>query len=113
MFFLTLISFIYLYKTFQVLSEACKTDAYKRGTLCKLYEEAVEFFKQLDEEDFIMQNLHESLGDFITTLEENLENIKPRDQYVVLVAGKQFLFSRCSCHGRKAVFDFFSPCFYV
>jgi len=56
--------------------------------LCKLYEEAAEFFKQLEDE-VIMQTLRESLGDFKTTLEENLKNIKPRDQYVVLVAGKQ------------------------
>ncbi|KAL9963748.1 hypothetical protein ACROYT_G027282 [Oculina patagonica] len=73
-------------ETFQVLSEAGKTDARKRGMLCKLYEEAAEFFKQLDE-DFIMQNLQESLGDFKTTMDENLKNIKPREQYVVLVAG--------------------------
>ncbi|XP_078380423.1 uncharacterized protein LOC144663376 [Oculina patagonica] len=74
-------------ETFQVLSEAGKTDARKRGMLCKLYEEAAEFFKQLDE-DFIMQNLQESLGDFKTTMDENLKNIKPREQYVVLVAGE-------------------------
>ncbi|XP_078381365.1 dynamin-like protein 2 [Oculina patagonica] len=74
-------------ETFQVLLESCKTDAYKRGILCKLYEEAVEFFQQLDK-DFIMQNLQESLRDFKSTLEENLKNIKPRDQYVVLVAGE-------------------------
>ncbi|KAL9963751.1 hypothetical protein ACROYT_G027285 [Oculina patagonica] len=73
--------------TFQVLSEAGKTDARKRGMLYKLYEETAEFFKQLNE-DFIMQNLQESLGDFKTTLEENLKNITPRDQYVVLVAGE-------------------------
>ncbi|KAL9963737.1 hypothetical protein ACROYT_G027271 [Oculina patagonica] len=74
-------------ETFQVLSEACETDARKRGMLCKLYEEAAEFFKQLDE-DFLMQNLQESLGDFKTTLAEYLKKLKPRDQYVVLVAGE-------------------------
>ena len=59
--------------------------------LCKLYEEAAEFFKLLDE-DFIMQTLQESLGDFKSTLKENLKNIKPRDQYVVLVAGTYCIF---------------------
>ena len=81
-------SLIYVNQTFQVLSEASKTDARKRGILCKLYEEAAEFFKQL-ESDAIMKTLQESLGDFKTTLEENLKSIKPRDQYVVLVAGEQ------------------------
>jgi len=56
--------------------------------LYNLYEEAAGFFKQL-EDDVIMQTIQESLGDFKTTLEENLKNIKPRDQYVVLAAGKQ------------------------
>ncbi|KAL9963746.1 hypothetical protein ACROYT_G027280 [Oculina patagonica] len=74
-------------ETFQVLSEVCKTDAHKRGMLCKLYEGAAEFFEQLDE-DFIMQNLQESLEDFKKTLEENLKKLKLRDQYVVLVAGE-------------------------
>lgn len=70
------------------MSEASKTDARKRGILCKLYEEAAEFFKQL-ESDAIMKTLQESLGDFKKTLEENLKSIEPRDQYVVLVAGEQ------------------------
>jgi len=54
--------------------------------LYNLYEKAAGFFQQL-EDDVITQTLQESLGDFKATLEENFKNIKPRDQYVVLVAG--------------------------
>ena len=55
--------------------------------LYKIYEEAAEFFNQLDG-DFIMQTLQESLGDFKDTLDEYLKNLEPREQYVVLIAGK-------------------------
>lgn len=41
---------------------------------------------QLDT-DFV-ETLHKGLGDFKTTLKENIENVKPRGQYIVLVAGK-------------------------
>ena len=77
-----------MYQTFQVLSEATKADAHKREILCKLYEEVAGLFDQL-KDDVIVKTLQESLDDFKTTLEENLKNIKPREQYVVLVAGKQ------------------------
>ena len=34
------------------------------------------------------ETLQKSLGDFKTTLKKSIDDIKPRDQYVVLVAGK-------------------------
>ena len=52
----------------------------------ELYARTVQFLDQLDP-DF-MGTLETSLGDFKTTLKENIENVGPRDQYVVLVAGK-------------------------
>ena len=60
-----------------------------------------------------MKTLQESLKDFKTSLEENLKNVKPRDQYVVLVAAvfnSYILFISClyhvHCHSHeKCVFD--------
>ena len=34
------------------------------------------------------ETIQKSLGDFKTTLKKSIDDIKPRDQYVVLVAGK-------------------------
>lgn len=62
--------------------------------LCNLYEETAEFFKNL-QEDVIVKPLQEKLGDFMTSLKENMKNIKPQDQYVILVAGNNFLLERC------------------
>ena len=76
-------------QTHQVLSEAKKSDAEKREKLLDLYVRTEEFLDQLDT-DFI-ETLQASLGDFKTTLKENIESFKPRDQYIVLVAGKLFL----------------------
>ena len=48
-----------------------------------------EFLDQLDT-DFV-EMLQTSLGaDFKKTLNENLKSLKPRDQYIVLIAGKLF-----------------------
>ena len=38
----------------------------------------------------IVETLHKGLGDFKITLKDNIKNVKPRDQYIVLVAGKFF-----------------------
>ena len=76
-------------QTHPVLSEAKKSDAEKREKLLDLYVRTEEFLDQLDT-DFI-ETLQASLGDFKTTLKENIESFKPRDQYIVLVAGKLFL----------------------
>ena len=70
------------------MSEACKLDKEKREKLCGLYKETAEFFDQLDKNDVIVKALEESLVDFKTTLQKNIKDIKPKDQYVVLVAGK-------------------------
>jgi len=51
-----------------------------------LYVRTEDFLDKLDA-DFI-ETLQTSLGDFKTTLKENIENVGPRDQYIVLVAGK-------------------------
>ena len=42
------------------------------------------------------ETLQKSLGDFKTTLKKNIEDIKPRDQYVVLVAGKMTQLLLCT-----------------
>ena len=72
-------------QTHQVLSEAKKSDAEKRTKLLELYFRTEQLLDQLDA-DF-METLQTSLGDFKTTLKENIKNVEPRDQYVVLVAG--------------------------
>jgi len=54
-----------------------------------LYVRAEKFLDQLDT-DFV-QTLQTSLGEFKTTLKENSKNVGPRDQYIVLVAGKSLL----------------------
>jgi len=81
-------------QTHQVLSEAGKSDAEKRKNLFALYVRTEEFLGQLDS-DFI-ETLQTSLGDFQTTLKENAESLKPRDHYILLVAGNfcHTLFSR-------------------
>jgi len=79
-------SFSFHLQTHQVLSEAGKSNAEKREKLLDLYVRTEQFLDQLDT-DFI-ETLQKSLGDFRTTLKENIKNVKPRDQYIVLVAGK-------------------------
>ena len=74
---------INFFQTFQVISEAGKTDEHKRRELCRLHKDTREVLNALDD-DFSLQK---RLGDFRTTLEENIQNLEPRDQYVVLVAG--------------------------
>lgn len=80
--------FCFHLQTHQVLSEAKKSDAAKREKLLDLYVTTEVFLDKLDT-DFI-ETLQTSLGDFKTTLKENIESFKPRDQYIVLVAGKFF-----------------------
>ena len=78
-------------QTFHVISEAGKADEYKRRELCHLYNDTREVLNRLD--DDYKQTLQKRLGDFKdfrTTLEENIKNLEPRDQYVVLVAGRKF-----------------------
>lgn len=82
-------AFSFRLQTHQVLSEAKKSDADKREKLLDLYAKAEEFLDQLDTE--FIETLQASLGDFKTTLKENIESFKPRDQYIVLVAGKFFI----------------------
>ncbi|KAL9963754.1 hypothetical protein ACROYT_G027290 [Oculina patagonica] len=77
-------------KTFHVISEAVKADEHKRRELCRLYDDTRDVLNQLDD-DFMKtlgKRLGGDLGDFRTTLEENIKNLAPRDQYVVLVAGE-------------------------
>jgi len=81
--------FFFHLQTHQVLSEAKKSDAEKREKLLDPYFRTEKFLDKLDT-DFI-EMLQKSLGaDFKKTLKENIESLKPRDQYVVLVAGKLF-----------------------
>ena len=82
-------AFSFHLQTHQVLSEAKKSDAEKREKLLDLYARTEVFLDQLDT-DFI-ETLQASLGDFKTHLKENIESFKPRDQYIVLVAGKFFI----------------------
>ncbi|PFX16121.1 MAP kinase kinase kinase wis4 [Stylophora pistillata] len=72
---------------FQALSEAFKKDKQKRAKLCRIYEETNGFLDQLNEHTAV-KVLEESVDDFKTTLEDNMKNIKPRDQYIVLLAGE-------------------------
>lgn len=81
-----LFSFCFHLQTYQILSEAKKSDAEKREKLLELYVRTEEFLDQLDT-DFIA-TLQKSLGDYKATLKENINNVKPRDQYIVLVAGE-------------------------
>ena len=53
---------------------------------------------QLDS-DFT-ETLQKGLGDFKTTLKKNIDDIKPRDQYVVLVAGKMAQLLLCNVFSR-------------
>ena len=59
--------------------------------LCGLYNDTREVLDRLD--DDFKKTLQKRLGDFEdfrTTLEESIKNLEPRDQYVVLVAGRKF-----------------------
>jgi len=75
-------------QTYQILSEAKKSDTEKRERLLELYIRTEEFLDQM-ETDFI-ETLQKSLGDsdFKTTLKKNISDLKPRGQYIVLVAGE-------------------------
>ncbi len=80
-------------QTFHVISEAVKADEHKRRELCRLYDDTRDVLNQLDD-DFMKtleKRLGGDLGDFRTTLEENIKNLAPRDQYVVLVAGRDMV----------------------
>ena len=69
-----------------MISEAGKADEQKRSELQSLYIEARKIINQLD--DKFMNPLETSLGDIKTALDENIRSLAPRDQYVVLVAGR-------------------------
>ena len=69
-----------------MISEAGKADEHKRSELQRLYIKAREIINQLDDE--LINPLETSLGDIKMTLEENIRSLAPRDQYVVLVAGR-------------------------
>ena len=79
-------SFCYHLQTYQILSEAKKSDAEKREKLLELYIRTEKFLDELDA-DFL-ETLQKRIGDFKTTLKENISDVKPRGQYVVLVAGE-------------------------
>jgi len=81
-----LFSFCFYLQTYQILSEAKKSDAEKRERLLEVYIKTEEFLDQLDT-DFI-ETLQKRLGDFKTTLKKNINDVKPRGQYIVLVAGE-------------------------
>ena len=89
-------------QTYEVLSEAKKSDAQKRERLLELFIKTEKFMDQLDT-DFT-ETLQKSLGDFKTTLKKNIEDIKPRDQYVVLVAGKMTQLLLCTVFFFKNTF---------
>ncbi|XP_022796285.1 uncharacterized protein LOC111334739 isoform X2 [Stylophora pistillata] len=72
---------------FQVLSEAFRKDKQKRDKLCSLYKETKGFLDQLNE-DTTLKVLGESVKDFKATLDNNIERIKPKDQYIILVVGE-------------------------
>jgi len=78
-----------------------------------------EFLDQLDT-DFI-EMLQTSLGaGFKKTLKENIKSLKPRDQYIVLVAGKLFLYFffkkkhqiHSYCFFEKKLIENFAACFF-
>ena len=69
-----------------MISEAGKADEHKRSELRRLYIKAGEIINQLDDE--FINPLETSLGDIKKALEENIGSLSPRDQYVVLVAGR-------------------------
>ncbi len=78
-------------QTFHVISEAVEADEHKRRELRRLYNDTIEVLNQLDDDfmETLEKRLGGDLGDFRTTLEENIKNLAPRDQYVVLVAGRE------------------------
>ena len=78
--------FCFHLQTYQILSEAKKSDAEKREKLLELYIRTEKFVDELDA-DFV-ETLQNRIGDFKTTLKENINDVKPRGQYVVLVAGE-------------------------
>ena len=68
----------------------------------ELFIKTDKFMDELDT-DFT-ETLQKSLGDFKTTLKKNIEDIKPRDQYVVLVAGKMTQLLLCTVFFFKNTF---------
>ena len=83
---LMLFSFCFLLQTYQILSEAKKSDTEKRKKLLEVYIRTEQFLHQLDT-DFT-ETLQKGLGDFKTTLKKNINDVTPRGQYIVLVAGE-------------------------
>ena len=77
---------IFSFQTFEVVSEAGKADEHKRSELQRLYVKVREIINQLDDE--FINPLETSLGDIKMALEENIRSLAPRDQYVMLVAGR-------------------------
>ena len=62
------------------------SDERKRRNLQDLYKKTATFLDKLDTK--VKTALQERFGDFKATLEENMTNLLPRNQYPVLVAGK-------------------------
>ena len=81
--------FCFHLQTYQILSEAKKSDAEKREKLLELYIRTEKFLEELGH-DFV-ETLRRRIGDFKTTLKKNINDVKPRGQYVVLVAGEMIL----------------------
>ena len=81
--------FCFHLQTYQILSEAKKSDAEKREKLLELYIRTGKFLEELGH-DFV-ETLQRSIGDFKTTLKKNINDVKQRGQYVVLVAGEIIL----------------------
>lgn len=71
---------------YQAISDASKSDERKRRNLQDLYKKTATFLDKLDTKVKIA--VQERFGDFKATLEENMTNLLPRNQYPVLVAGK-------------------------
>ena len=64
----------------------------------ELFIKTEKFMDQLDT-DFT-ETLQKGLKDFKATLKKNIDDIKPRDQYVVLVAGKMTQLLLCNVFSR-------------
>lgn len=69
-----------------MLSESKKTDTDKREKLLEVYIRTQEVLDKLDTK--FTEILQNSLGDFKETLKKNISDVKPRGQYIVLVAGE-------------------------
>ena len=81
-----LFSLCFRLQTYQMLSESKKTDTDKREKLLEVYIRTQEVLDKLDTK--FTEILQKRLGDFKETLKKNISDVKPRGQYIVLVAGE-------------------------